>query len=795
MKKLSSFFCLAVAIFCGAATLSAQDYNIQLRSKMAFPGQRLANICGYWQDGREYALVGASSGLIIVEVTDPEKPVQIVQIPGPVNNWKEIKTLGHYCYVTSEGGQGVQIVDMKNLPSANLPSKFYTGDGEIAGQLGRIHALHIDTATHYLYAFGSSLFSGGAVVLDLQDPYNPVYAGKFDKLGYIHDGYVDNDTLFAGHIYTGTLSAVDMRDKKNPVLLGTVQTPSQFTHNAWITSDRKHILTTDERTPSFLTSFDISDLTNITELDRVSTNDGTQSIGHNTHVINDYAVTSWYADGFTIVDAHRPDNLVEVGRYDTWLNNSNGFFVGCWGVYPYLPSGTIVASNIDPAELYVATPVYARASYLEGFVKDADSGNPLAGAEVQFKVTAKKEATRADGSFKTGQAAAGQYTITVSKFGYYPKEVTVDLKSGEVKEVEIRLSKSPTVIFQGSILQDVAGNPPVENARLRILGGGVDSIVLADAKGQYTLTMPAYNYTLEAYAWGYVPRQVGGNNGSSTPIVTLLQPDDYKDNFELDYGWWSFGGATSGLWERGVPLGTTYNGQPMAPGKDSPGDLGEQCYVTGNGGGGAGDDDVDNGSVTLVSPPMQLANRESAVLTFEYWFANSGGNGSPNDTFLVKVTNGTNEVTLLTHTAPQGEWRKSASFDLHGYLTLTDEIQVIFYAIDAPGGHLVEAAVDNFKVVPGKLLSAGPRIEPGALLTATPNPATGHFQLQYEWPGQTGTLLVEVRNLYGQTVETRTLSAAKGHLQIGEQWMPGIYFAVLRSMNGQQALPLKLVKQ
>ncbi|MFM7156049.1 MAG: hypothetical protein ACKOZV_18185, partial [Bacteroidota bacterium] len=153
-----------------------------------------------------------SKGLIVVDITNPDAPQQIVQIPGPDNLWKEIKVYGHYAYVTSEGGQGVQIVDMSPLPSADLPHKYYKGDGAINGQLNSIHALHIDVKKGFLYAYGSNLFSGGAVVLNLADPYNPTYAGKFDQLGYIHDGYADNDTLYAAHIYTGQLSIVDMSD-------------------------------------------------------------------------------------------------------------------------------------------------------------------------------------------------------------------------------------------------------------------------------------------------------------------------------------------------------------------------------------------------------------------------------------------------------------------------------------------------------------------------------------------------------------------------------------------------------
>jgi len=112
----------------------------------------------------------------------------------------------------------------------------------------------------------------GPKFLDLNtDPYNPVYVGKFDQLNYIHDGYVDNDTLYACHINDGYLSIVNMQDKNNPELLGTIETPARFTHNSWLLSDRKHILTTDEKFPSFVAAYDIADPSNIRELDRIAT--------------------------------------------------------------------------------------------------------------------------------------------------------------------------------------------------------------------------------------------------------------------------------------------------------------------------------------------------------------------------------------------------------------------------------------------------------------------------------------------------------------------------------------------
>ena len=100
--------------------------NVNFRSNLSYPGQTCANIWGYVDSlGNEYALVGASKGLSIVNVTDPDNVFEVVQVPGPDNLWKEIKTSGKYAYVVSEGGSGLQIIDLHNLPGSNLQSKYW----------------------------------------------------------------------------------------------------------------------------------------------------------------------------------------------------------------------------------------------------------------------------------------------------------------------------------------------------------------------------------------------------------------------------------------------------------------------------------------------------------------------------------------------------------------------------------------------------------------------------------------------------------------------------------------------
>jgi choice-of-anchor B domain-containing protein len=793
MTKIISSLCIVFLLFISAVATS-QNNNLTLRSSIEFPGQTLANICGYTApDGKEYALIGGSLGMIIVDISNPDVPVQIVQIPGPNNLWKEIKTYQNYAYVTSEGGGGCQIVDLSSLPAAPTVFHNYLGDGAINNQLNTIHALHIDTKKGFLYLFGSNLFQGGPVVCDLNtDPYNPVYVGKYDQNGYVHDGYADNDTLYAGHIYLGQMIMVDMTNKSNPVVLGGVETPSKFTHNVWLTDDHKAALTTDETGPSFLTSYDITDATDIIELDRFQTTPGSGSIGHNTHILNDWAITSWYRDGLNIVDAHRPSNLVQVASYDTWPTQSGQGFDGCWGVFPYFPSGSIVASNIeDPAKFFVFTPEYKRACYLEGVITDGCSSTPL--ADVDIKIVGgdpnSADKTSAFGVFKTGQVTEGAFQVTISKAGFTTKTIPVTFAAGEVVTLNEVLEPISAYTVAGTVLSNT--NQPVANAQVILSNDNTTYTFVTNASGQFNAScVLGGNYNVSAGTWGYKSSEQTLLINTNATITASLEPG-YYDSFSLDYGWTKNGDASSGEWVRDVPQGTDYNGAPCNTGADADGDFDDQCYMTGNGGGGAGTDDVDNGAVTLISPNMDLSTWDNAKLTFEYWFLNSGGNNTPNDKFEVTVTNGTQTVTLLTEIVSQSNWRPSGDIFLGDLLPLTNTMKVSFKTGDDAPGHLVEAAVDIFEVVPAPASIATQDIDKKIMVNIAPNPSNSDFVVSYAFENNADARIV-VSDILGKIVETRTINAISGAERLGSRLNKGVYFVSIEN-SGKKSAPVKVM--
>jgi choice-of-anchor B domain-containing protein len=375
MKKvILSLLCL---LYLGTA--SAQ-LNMTLISQYEY-NTGLNDIWG-WADpdtGIEYALVGAQTGVSIISLADPENPVEVAWIPGEFSIWRDLKTYGYTCYVvTDQGGttEGVTVIDLSDLPNS-APYYHWTPDLPGLGTLETCHNLYIEEETGYCYLAGCNVNSGGILVLDVfSTPGTPIFVSAAPSV-YSHDVYVRGDTIYSSEIYAGNLGIYDASDKTNIQFLAERETPFQFTHNAWLSDDGKTVFTTDELANAPVAAYDISDLSDIQELDLYQPLEtlGEGVIPHNVHVWDDWLIISYYSDGGIIVDAAQPDNLIEVGNFDTFLGGGTGFN-GAWGAYPFLPSGMVLVTDQDNG-LFVLDAEYKRACYLEGKVTSAFDGSNL----------------------------------------------------------------------------------------------------------------------------------------------------------------------------------------------------------------------------------------------------------------------------------------------------------------------------------------------------------------------------------------------------------------------------------
>ncbi|MEP7264655.1 MAG: choice-of-anchor B family protein [Bacteroidota bacterium] len=452
MKKLLlSFYALAMVI-------TANSQSLNLIGHMSYTGT-CAGVWDYVDSlNNEYAIVGVSDKVSIVDVTNPAAPVERFSVPalsGQTSLWRELKTWNKHAYAVSEGGGGVICIDLSHLPDTVTYNHWY-GDSAISGLIADAHT--IAATDGYIYVFGATGVSpGGCIIADISDPMNPHFTGLYTE-NYIHDGYIRNDTLWAGEIYLGQFSVIDVTDKSNPVLITATTTPSAFTHNVWLSDDGTHAFTTDEHTDAPLVSFNVSDLTNI-QLEDIYVTDSLPSREvHNVRVLNDYLINPSYGSQLTIVDAAHPDNLIEIARAPTIFNGSNPGL--CWDASPYLPSGNILVTDINGG-LFIFQPDYQRACYLEGTITDSMTGVAIPNTLVEIISTVQQTQSSLAGIYKTGTGAAGTFDVTFSKTGYQPKTYTgITLSHGITTTLNAQLVAITTVaenVFTTSI--EVNPNP------------------------------------------------------------------------------------------------------------------------------------------------------------------------------------------------------------------------------------------------------------------------------------------------------------------------------------------------
>ncbi|MCC6726503.1 MAG: choice-of-anchor B family protein [Saprospiraceae bacterium] len=436
MKKTVLSFLMAIASLWANAQL-----NMTLADQINY-AQGTSSLWGYIdpEDGTEYAAVGTRTGVSVVDLSDPNNVVEIAFKPDQMNSnslWREVKSYGHYIYSVTEAGGGLQVINMTD-PN-NVTSVNWAPNIPGLGVLNKIHSITVDEFG-YLYLNGSNLNSGGPIIVDVSaDNGNPVYAGKLPAI-YAHDSYARNNIIYTSDIYVGNFKVYDITDKANPVLLAIQQTPYNFTHNTWLNDAGDVIFTTDEKANAPVGVYDISDLNNIKELDqfRPVATVGQGVIPHNVHVWNDWVVTAYYTEGTIIIDGSRPENMIEVGNFDSFVSQSAGFY-GVWGVYPYFPSGLVIASDMQNG-LLVYNVNYVRACWLEGKVTNAITGANVSGASVSI-ASAQPNAATSDllGNYKTGQAIPGVFDVTVTAAGYFPKTVQATLENDVLTLLDVAL--------------------------------------------------------------------------------------------------------------------------------------------------------------------------------------------------------------------------------------------------------------------------------------------------------------------------------------------------------------------
>ena len=364
-------------------------------------GGNLNDIWGWTdpQTGKEYAVVGKTNGTSFVDVSNPTAPVYLGDLPShqPVetiwNAWRDIKVYKNHAFIgAEEPTHGLQVFDLTQLRGVTEPKEWdetahysFALDGvasylepstrETLNPPDNSHNIAINEDSGFLYAIGTSTCGGGGPhMVDIRDPQDPKFAGCVSEDGYTHDTQCvnyeegDPDPNFAGreicfNSNEDTLTVVDVTDKDKPEQLARVEYEgAHYSHQGWLTEDRKQFLLDDEldeqdggesKTKTYV--FNVERLRSPTLIAEHAGE--AESIDHNQYGRGNRTYQSNYRSGVRVLDVSdaASGRLAEVGFFDVYPEDDKPEFNGSWSNYPYFESGTVIATGIEQG-LFVLRP-------------------------------------------------------------------------------------------------------------------------------------------------------------------------------------------------------------------------------------------------------------------------------------------------------------------------------------------------------------------------------------------------------------------------------------------------------
>jgi len=163
--------------------------------------------------------------------------------------------------------------------------------------------------------------------------------------------------------------------------------------------------------------------------------------------------------------------------------------------------------------------------------------------------------------------------------------------------------------------------------------------------------LPEFYFSAEGATTGVVYQPVGA------PATTFSAPvgaffTTFADSFEGDSGWLAENlGATSGDWQRGVPIDDpTWAYDPIADADGS-----GYCFLTQN---TTGNSDVDGGAVRLTSPAIDMTAPGGIRILYDYYL------------YLTNTTGGVDSLLVeIDGNDGAGPWTEIARHDTSGGLS------------------------------------------------------------------------------------------------------------------------------
>lgn len=617
-------------------------HNVTLLSWMPlnlFPDTQVsANDCwGYVSaSGREYVLIGLRRGTGVLEVTNPTQPRLIGYVPGATSLWRDMKVIGDYAYAVSEGGLGIQVIDLRGVDSGTVVHvKNKTQNGHSS-----THNIAANTDSGYLYLCGANIANGGLVAVSTTDPTDPKIVGSWNTR-YVHDAQIVTytDGPYAGKeiafCCTGGagLDVVDVTNKSNMTRIGGLKyLGTRYSHQGWLTEDRKYFLINDEMDepdPAPTTRTHVIDVQNPgSPVYKGWFTSGATSTDHNLYIHEGKAYEANYLSGLRVFDVSDPQNAEQIAWFDTHPENDAAGYHGAWSCYPYLPSGTIAISDIE------------RGLFLVRVGTDS----------LQFE---------------------------------YPDGLPTMSRPGVDLPVRV-----------GVLEQGVTLDPATVRLHVRKDGSTTEFVMTEESVFAFTASIPAMDCYEEADFWFSATDTEGllytdvlnaSLGGGHALMAATGDTVVFADDFSSDLGWTTVNTSVqSGAWARTQPIAANayepqgdYDGSGMA-------------WVTGASPG----EMLVGGPTELISPAFDLSGAGAAEVSYAAWHQTSLGN-SP---LRVQASpDGVTWTEVATHVNTPA-WEPN-TIRLDNHIPLTSQVRVRFSASSWSNFSSAEAGVDAFSIV------------------------------------------------------------------------------------------------
>ncbi len=537
----------------------------------------------------------------------------------------------------SGGDDGVEIVDISN---PNNPQRLTRIDAEP----GPYEFIHNTTYREDGWLVLCDSGNPSLAIIDLRN-YNPasppatITSWNYELTGlsfFVHDVTITDTKLFISGWDDMLVYDVSNLGTQAPSFLGEVRGMSS--HAVWSTDDGDYVVTTEEREGGAIRLYQVID--NGGSVDLLARDSWVSPTGgsgqtyssHNPYILGDRIYVSNYSAGALVLQIDRTNHTMERVASFDTSTQPGSGFAGAWGIYPGLGVDRVLISDIQEGITVV----------------------DMSALEIVW-------------------AATRPQTVVPNM----PTTLTV-----EVNELGNQVTNN---VF---LMTSIDAAPFVQTAMVSSGGstwnGDLPSIS-CDSRVDYYISAEGAGDTFTSPA------------DAPTSFHTTYAADNltqiFFDNFQSNMGW--------SVTNAGNPVAPFARGNPVEDGAQpesgDPDTGGAFCYITGlNGGGQAGDLDLDGGTTRLISPTLDFSSGDG-LISYKRWFFCNDGSAAERDEMIVAVSSngGSSYTTVETIELKAGGWIEN-SFRVSDYVTPTANVVVRFTASDDPNDSVTEAGVDSF---------------------------------------------------------------------------------------------------